>query len=282
VYGAPLPAFTTSYSGFVNGDTPAILGGVLSFTTLATAASRVGSYAITPSGQTSTNYSIAYANGVLSVIKAPLTITAKNAAKTFNTPNPALTWTASGFVNGDGTSVPMPSPPCTTTATTTSPVDTYPITCSGANATNYAISYVSGTLTATCHYVSITLSPSSVALGGLIYCYWNAEVLRKQDTNRGRSVHFERASTAQQLQRHEIEYVYDSTLSVTAEYVADRVVSFQGSEANLSGNLFHHSHDTGERESCGHFFGHTYGYGALGWASPGIATETSWMNASRI
>jgi hypothetical protein len=69
-------------------------------------------------------------------------------------------------VNGDGTSVLVPSPTCTTTAVTTSPVGSYLITCSGANATNYAITYVSGTLTVICHYVSTTISPSSVAVGG--------------------------------------------------------------------------------------------------------------------
>ena len=35
---------------------------------------------------------------------------------------------------------------CTTTAVTTSPVGSYPITCSGQTSTNYAITYVAGTL----------------------------------------------------------------------------------------------------------------------------------------
>src|SRR5204863_344461 len=52
-YGAGNPALTVSYAGFVNGDTSASLGGTLSVTTAATAASPVGTYPITASGQTS-------------------------------------------------------------------------------------------------------------------------------------------------------------------------------------------------------------------------------------
>jgi hypothetical protein len=75
---------------------------------------------------------------------------------------------ASGFVNGESTSVLTTNPTCTTTATTTSPVGSYPITCSGATTANYAFTYVAGTLTVTCHYVTLALSPTSVPLGGTI------------------------------------------------------------------------------------------------------------------
>jgi len=172
VYGLPLPGFSVSYGGFVNGDTPASLGGKLIFSTTATQGSPVGMYAITPSGLTSSNYAISFVNGVLSVTPALLTITANNLAKNFDALNPALTWTASGFVNGDNTSVLTTNPMCSTTATTTSPVGSYPIICSGAAATNYTFSYVPGTLTVVCHYVSISLSPSAVPQGGLITVNW--------------------------------------------------------------------------------------------------------------
>jgi hypothetical protein len=71
VYGDPLPAFTVSYSGFVNGDTPAALGGTLTFTTAASASSDAGTYAIAPGGLTSSDYAIGYANGTLTVTPAP-------------------------------------------------------------------------------------------------------------------------------------------------------------------------------------------------------------------
>src|SRR5439155_17269458 len=67
VYGQANPAFTASYSGFVNGDTASSLGGTLSFSTPATSSSAVGTYAITPSGVAATNYTITFVNGTLTV-----------------------------------------------------------------------------------------------------------------------------------------------------------------------------------------------------------------------
>jgi hypothetical protein len=65
--GAPLPPFTASYSGFVLGQGPGVLGGTLTFNTPATAASPVGSYPVTPSGLTSPNYQITFVGGTLYV-----------------------------------------------------------------------------------------------------------------------------------------------------------------------------------------------------------------------
>ena len=65
--GAPLPMFTATYSGFVNGDGPGSLSGTLVFTTPATAASPVGTYPIVPGGVSSTNYDITFVNGTLTI-----------------------------------------------------------------------------------------------------------------------------------------------------------------------------------------------------------------------
>ncbi len=72
VYGAANPAFTPTYSGFVNGDTSAVLTGSPSLTTTATAASPVGSYTITAAAGTlsAANYSFNFVNGTLTVTKA--------------------------------------------------------------------------------------------------------------------------------------------------------------------------------------------------------------------
>ena len=172
VYGGANPTLTANYAGFVNGDTPSVLIGTLSCATTATSTSPVGTYPIVCSGQSAANYSITYMPGQLTVGKATLTITANNLTKNFDALNPTLTWTANGFLNGDSTSVFTTLPTCTTTAITTSPVGSYPIACSGAAAANYTFSYVAGSLTVTCHYVSIGLSPSTVAEGGLIAVSW--------------------------------------------------------------------------------------------------------------
>ena len=66
IFGQPFPSFSVSYSGFVNGDGPTALGGSLAFTA-PPAASVPGTYPITPSGLTSTNYSITYVAGTLTI-----------------------------------------------------------------------------------------------------------------------------------------------------------------------------------------------------------------------
>ncbi len=74
-FGQPNPAFTVSYHGFVNNDSPAALHGTLTVNTAATAASPPDSYAIVASGLSSPDYTITYLNGTLTVTKAPTTTT---------------------------------------------------------------------------------------------------------------------------------------------------------------------------------------------------------------
>ena len=71
IFNTPNPPFTVTYSGFVLGEGPAVLGGTLSCTTTAGTNSPVGSYPITCSGQSSSNYTVSYLPGVLSIIFAP-------------------------------------------------------------------------------------------------------------------------------------------------------------------------------------------------------------------
>ena len=144
-YGAANPAFSGSVTGIQNGDTITAI-----YNSAATPASPVGSYDITPTlsdpGNKLSNYAVARNKGTLTITAATVTITANNSTKTLSAPNPTLSWTASGFVNGDNVSVLTTNPTCNTTAGITSPVGSYAINCSGANATNYTFSYVAGTL----------------------------------------------------------------------------------------------------------------------------------------
>jgi hypothetical protein len=99
------------------------------------------------SGSAATNYTLTQPTAEASIGSALLTITADDKSKTYGLPNPALTASYSGFVNGEDTNVLTVQAVLSTMADIDSPVDTYPITVSGAAATNYAISYVNGTLT---------------------------------------------------------------------------------------------------------------------------------------
>ena len=71
--GAANPTFTASYSGFINGDTSAVLGGSSLLTTTATTSSPAGLYPITAAQGTLTtaNYAFTFVNGTLSVVQAP-------------------------------------------------------------------------------------------------------------------------------------------------------------------------------------------------------------------
>ena len=78
---------------------------------------------------------------------APLSIIAANETKVYGQANPALSVSYSGFTNGDDASSLAKKPTVTTNATTTSPAGTYAITAAGAVDSNYAITYMPGTLT---------------------------------------------------------------------------------------------------------------------------------------
>jgi hypothetical protein len=77
----------------------------------------------------------------LLISKAPLTISADSKSKSYNTANPTLTVSYSGFVNGETSANLSARPSVSTTAVTSSQVGYYPITASGATAVNYVIVY---------------------------------------------------------------------------------------------------------------------------------------------
>jgi len=165
-YGAANPAFTSTYSGFLNGDTVSVLTGAPIITTTATATSPVGSYPISPTigSLTATNYSFTFVNGTLTIGQAVLTVTANNASRAYGAANPTFTPTYSGFLNGDTTSVLTGAPSLTTTATITSPVGSYPIspTIGSLTATNYSFTFVNGTLTVGQAVLTVTANASRV------------------------------------------------------------------------------------------------------------------------
>ena len=93
-YGVANPTFTASYAGFKNGETlgTSDVTGSPSLTTTATAASPVGTYAITAAvgSLSSGNYSFSFHDGTLTVSKATLTVTANNASRGYGDANPTL------------------------------------------------------------------------------------------------------------------------------------------------------------------------------------------------
>jgi hypothetical protein len=133
----------------------------------------VGVETITANYSGDTNNLPSSASTTLTVSKAPLTVTANNAARLYGSANPTFAYTITGFVNGDSAGVVSGSASLTTTATASSAVGAYPITFStrSLTATNYSFTYVSGTLvvysgTSSSLPLPLLFSPASATANG--------------------------------------------------------------------------------------------------------------------
>lgn len=146
-YGLANPVLTTSYTGFKNGETSAVIDILTTASTAATMATGVGSYTITTAGASDSNYDFSYTNGSLDITKALLTVTANDASRTYGDANPALGVSYSGFRNGETLAALTTGASASTFANALSNAGTYAITAAGAVADNYDFSYVNGALT---------------------------------------------------------------------------------------------------------------------------------------
>ena len=166
-YGEDNPNFKVNYTGFVKDQNESVLTGTLAFNTEATAASGVGSYDVTASGLTSTNYAITYEKGSLKVNKATLKVTAKDASVKQGEATPTLEIDYDGFVNGDDVNSLTTAPTATTDRELSSaPGSTFTITVSGGSADNYDFTYVNGTLSVTeADPVTVTANSYTIKYG---------------------------------------------------------------------------------------------------------------------
>ena len=141
-YGDALPTYGYTSIGAALSGTPFV-------SCSATATSPAGTYPITISKGSVTNYNDIYVNGTLTINKAPLTITAKNYIIKQGESLPTFEANYSGFKNSETSSVLTTQPSFNCSATSVSEPGTYDIIVSGAAAQNYSMSYVKGTLTIT-------------------------------------------------------------------------------------------------------------------------------------
>ena len=142
-YGDALPNFDYDVSDYIVTGTPKI-------TCSATKGSPVGTYDILiEQGSMNSSATLTFVKGKLTIKKATLTISAGNYTKKEGDPMPTFKVVYSGFKNNETESVLTKKPTITCSATATSAPGQYPITLSGASATNYNITYKNGTLTVT-------------------------------------------------------------------------------------------------------------------------------------
>ncbi|MBL7872716.1 MAG: gliding motility-associated C-terminal domain-containing protein, partial [Cyclobacteriaceae bacterium] len=101
IYNAANPTFVITYSGFVNGETSAVIDAPATATTTATLTSSVGTYPIIPSGASDNNYTFTYVNGTLTITKATPVVSWSNPASiTYGTALSATQLNATATVAG--------------------------------------------------------------------------------------------------------------------------------------------------------------------------------------
>jgi len=151
------PAQPTAYhlTGFVNGDTTSVVSGAPVLSTSVTSTTPAGIYkiGIQTGTLTAANYfftGVSNGEGSIYVKKAHLALTATNQTMTQGGTVPALTYTLSGFVNGQNAAGTVSGTPLlSTTATSASTPGHYYITITPGSltATNYVFEPVKGIMT---------------------------------------------------------------------------------------------------------------------------------------
>ena len=143
----PASTIDYTYTGFVLDDKASDLTKSPSGTVDVTEKSIVGEYNITIGGAESPNYEITHTDGKVTVGPATLTVTGDNKEVFETEALPTLTYTYSGFLNGDtaATNIVTTASSVTTAADNMTPGD-YPIVTSGGVAVNYTIKNVDGVL----------------------------------------------------------------------------------------------------------------------------------------
>ncbi|MEN0083026.1 MBG domain-containing protein, partial [Flavobacterium lindanitolerans] len=158
-YGTADPILTYTVTGLVNGDNESIVTGALS----RTAGEDIGTYAINQGTLAlSGNYDIAYIGADFNITKATLNIVADAKSKAYGTADPALTYTVTGFANGDDHTVITGA----LTRTAGENIGTYPIN-QGTLAVsgNYDIAYTGADFNITKATLNIVADAKSKAYG---------------------------------------------------------------------------------------------------------------------
>ncbi len=165
VYGESNPEFSFSVNDGAGNDMLQVLSIQPTLSTTATILSGVGDYEITAKGALSQNYSINVNNGILTVTKAPLTVTANDLTKVYGENNPELSYSIAGFVNNDNATVFTNQVRMSTEVNNSTAVGEYPIVAYNATADNYDISFVDGTLIVAKASLVITANDAAITYG---------------------------------------------------------------------------------------------------------------------
>ena len=136
-----------SISGFVGGEGEGDLSGTVAIGGSSQGAINAGSYALTPSGVSSGNYTITFVPGTLTVGKAGLTVTANSGTSDAGAAfSGDFGYEVEGFVGGEGEDVLSGSVAIGGSSQGAFNAGEYDLTISGVSSNNYDITFVDGKL----------------------------------------------------------------------------------------------------------------------------------------
>ena len=193
-YGDALTGFTYTIdaAGFKNGQTEGVLRGTgalsgdasvtafqVDLVTPVQVGDNVGSYVLVATKNTldARNYTFeppgtVYVPATLTITKAPLLVTARNATREYGDVNPAFGYDITGYRLGETSAILTGAPSVTTTATQSSNVGTYAITPTQNTLIdttgNYAFTFVNGTLTVSKAVITVSSQALSSVYGDTV------------------------------------------------------------------------------------------------------------------
>ena len=141
-YGDANPVFEYEVEGVALDGTPELVCS-------AAVGSSIGTYTIEVRQGSVKNYNVHFENGTLTITKAPLVISAGSYTKKQGDAMPEFKASYSGFKNGETEAVLTKQPVFSTEANESSSPADYVVNVSGAEATDYDITYLPGILTVT-------------------------------------------------------------------------------------------------------------------------------------
>ncbi|WP_167604839.1 PKD-like domain-containing protein [Maribellus sediminis] len=148
-----------SYSGFIAGEDETVLGGTLTYSGTSQGAVDVGSYVITPGGLTSSNYSITFVGGTLTVGQRDLTVTATASDKVYDGNTTATVTLSSDALGGDDVTISYTSATFDTKDVGAGKTVTVSgISIGGTDAGNYNLTNASTTTTAAITGIPLTVT----------------------------------------------------------------------------------------------------------------------------
>jgi gliding motility-associated-like protein len=169
VFGAANPSLTLIYSGWQNSEDQTVLTTQPVASTTVSTATSAGVYtgAITVAGGADENYAFSYAAADFTITKAMLTVTADAKSKLFGAANPLLTFTYSGWKNGNNESVLTTKPVASTTVDVSTAVGVWigAITLAGGVDENYDFTYVAANFTVSKNILTVTAVANSKVYG---------------------------------------------------------------------------------------------------------------------